>query len=124
MLPWALDSWTIGTATAAARMAIGTFTSRHHRHEAYWVSTPPAIRPMAAPPPEIPPYTPKAVARSFTSVKVTVMSERAAGANNAANAPWSARAPNSIGAFTATPPRAEAPANPSRPMMNMRLRPT
>ena len=34
---------------------MGTLTNRHHLHEAYSVSTPPMISPMAAPPPEMPP---------------------------------------------------------------------
>ena len=38
-----------------ATIAIGTFTSRHHRQLAYSVSTPPSTRPTAAPPPAIAP---------------------------------------------------------------------
>ena len=81
------------------------------------------MRPIAAPPPAIPPYTPKALARSVGSVKVTVIRESAAGAMRAANPPCSARAPNSMAAFWATPPSAEAAAKPIRPTMNIRLRP-
>ena len=55
VLPCALLSRTNGTAASAAPIAIGTLTPRHQRHEAYSVSTPPRIRPMAAPPPEIAP---------------------------------------------------------------------
>ena len=78
---------------------------------------------MAAPPPAMPPYTAKARARSLGSVKVTVSSERAAGAMMAAKAPWSARALKSMAEFWARPPRAEAPAKPMRLITNMRLRP-
>ena len=85
--------------------------------------TPPTIKPIAAPPPESAPNTPKALARSFGSVNVTVTMDREAGAIRAAKAPWSARAANSSSWFGARPPRAEAPANPIRPMMKVRFRP-
>ena len=51
--------------------AIGVFTNMHHRQLKYCVRMPPAMRPMAAPTPERAPYTPKALARSLESVKVT-----------------------------------------------------
>ena len=54
------------------------------------------ISPIAAPTPEIAPKTPNALARSFTSVKVTVISESAAGASSAPNAPCRPRAANSV----------------------------
>ena len=85
--------------------------------------TPPTIRPIAAPPPEIAPNTPNALARSLGATNVTVMSDSAAGASSAANAPCRPRAANSKPAVGARPPSAEAPANPIRPMMNVRLRP-
>jgi len=69
VLPWALLSLTIGTASAKAIAAMKMFTNRHQRQVVYWVSTPPMIRPIAAPTPEIAPNTPKALARSFTSVE-------------------------------------------------------
>ena len=87
------------------------------------MSTPPTIRPMAAPPPASAPKTPNAFARSLGSVKVTVTMDSAAGAISAANAPWSPRAANSSSWFGAMPPSAEAPAKPSRPMTKVRLRP-
>ena len=80
-------------------------------------------RPIAAPPPARAPKTPKALARSFGSVNVTVTIDRAAGAISAAKAPWSPRAANNCSWLAATPPSAEAAAKPSRPMMNVRLRP-
>ena len=70
---------------------------------------------MARPPPAMAPQTPKARARSRASVKVTVSSERAAGAMRAANAPCRARAAKSRLASGARPPSADAPAKPSRP---------
>ena len=53
------------------------------------------MRPIARPPPAMAPHTPKARARSRASVKVTVSSERAAGAIRAAKAPCRARAAKS-----------------------------
>src|SRR3954467_2967130 len=107
----------------AATIPIGPLIRRHQRHEAYWVSVPPRIKPIAAPPPEMAPYTANARDRSLTSVKVTVISDKAAGASSAANTPWSARAPNSVAPFWAAPPSADATANPSSPTRNIRLRP-
>ena len=87
------------------------------------MSTPPTIRPIAAPPPASAPNTPNAWARSFGSVNVTVTMDREAGAISAAKPPWRARAANSSSWLGARPPSAEAPANPRRPMMKVRLRP-
>ena len=87
------------------------------------MSMPPTIRPIAAPPPASAPNTPNALARSFGSVNVTVTMDSAAGAIRAAKAPWRARAANSSSWLGARPPSADAPANPSRPMMKVRLRP-
>ena len=75
--------------------AIGTLTPKHQRHEKNSVSVPPTINPMAAPPPEIAPITPNALARSAGTVKVTEIIASAAGARRAAKTPCSARAPNS-----------------------------
>jgi hypothetical protein len=38
-----------------ATIAIGTLMSRHQRQDAYSVSVPPRIKPIAAPPPEMAP---------------------------------------------------------------------
>ena len=56
-----LDSRTKRTASSAARIAMGVLTARHQRHEKYSVSTPPSNSPIAAPPPEMAPKTPKAL---------------------------------------------------------------
>ena len=45
------------------------------------------MRPIAAPPPEIAPMTPNALARSAGTLKVTEMMASAAGASRAANTP-------------------------------------
>jgi len=57
-------------------------------------------------------------------VKITVISDNAAGARTAANPPWAVRAAISVPMFGAAPPAAEAIANPSSPTMNMVLRPS
>ena len=57
------------------------------------------------------------------SVKITVISDSAAGASSAANPPWTARAAISVAMFGAAPPTAEATANPTSPTMNIVLRP-
>ena len=77
-------------------IAIGVLTPKHQRHDVYSVSTPPKIKPIAAPPPEIAPITPKALARSLGTVNVTEIIASAAGARRAAKTPCSARAPNNI----------------------------
>ena len=111
-------------AAEAATIAIGMLTNRHHRHEAYSVSTPPSSKPIAAPPPVIAPKTANAFARSFAAWKVTVTRERAAGASIAAKAPCRARAMNSCQPTCAAPPIADAMAKPDSEMIRIRLRPT
>ena len=71
--------------------ASGTFTPKHQRQEKYSVSVPPSINPIAAPPPEIAPTTPNALARSAGTVKVTEIIASAAGASSAPNTPCKAR---------------------------------
>jgi hypothetical protein len=110
-------------AATAATNAMGTLISSVQRHEARSVSVPPRTRPMATPPPATALYTPNARARSRASVKVTVSSDSDAGAINAANAPWSARAPNSIAESWARPPSADAVAKPRSPITSIRRRP-
>ena len=76
------------------------------------MSTPPTINPIAAPPAEIAPTTPNALARSFGSVKVTEIIASAAGASAAPNTPCSARAANNSPCVEAIPPNADAAAKP------------
>ena len=85
--PCALDSCTKRIANIAAIIAIGVFTPKHQRQEKNSVSVPPRIKPIAAPPPEIAPITPNALARSAGTVKVTEMIARAAGASKAPKTP-------------------------------------
>ena len=62
--------------------------------------------------------------RSSGSLNVTVSSDSAAGASNAPNAPWQARAATSMPKLTAAPPTADAIAKPSRPTRNVTFRPS
>ena len=78
---------------------------------------------MAAPAPEIAPMTPKALARSFGSWKLTLIRASAAGASSAAKPPCRARAVTSRPQVGARPPISDASANPPRPTMKVRLRP-
>ncbi|CAB4659992.1 unannotated protein [freshwater metagenome] len=121
--PVARDSFTYFTASNTAMMAIGMLTNKVQCQEVYSTRIPPMINPIAAPPPERAPYTPKAFARSLLSVKVTVINERAAGASRAAKTPCSPRAEINNPWLVATPPSADAVAKPMSPMMSMRLRP-
>jgi len=111
-------------AASTATIAIGMFTNRHHRQDAYSVNTPPSSSPTAAPPPEIAPKTAKALARSLAAWNVTVTKDSAAGASIAAKAPWNARATNSCQPTCAAPPIAEAMAKPDSEMIRIFLRPT
>ena len=78
---------------------------------------------MAPPAPAMAPKTPKARARSLGIVKVVVSTASAVGASSAPNAPCSARPATSTSNVGAAPASADAAANPTRPMMNVRLRP-
>ncbi len=111
------------SAPVTAITAKATLTKRHQRQERYWVRMPPSSRPTAAPEPATAPKTPKALPRSCGSVKVTVSSERAAGARIAPNRPCTPRATTRTPKDGAAPPAAEAIAKPIRPPMKVHLRP-
>lgn len=102
------SSRTTARVPAATTKAKAMFTKRDQRQLRYSVRTPPRIRPTAEPLPAIALNTPKALARSPGSVKVTASRERPAGASRAPNTPCRARAVSSMPALMATPPRAEA----------------
>ena len=121
--PLAFDSCTNLIASNAATIAIGVFTPRHQRHDAYSVNVPPRIKPIAAPPPEIAPITPNAFARSVGTVKVTEIIASAAGARRAAKTPCNAREANNKPWVDAIPPKADAAANPTKPIKKIFLRP-
>ena len=87
------------------------------------VSTPPTIRPTAAPPMLIAAYTPIARLRGGPSGNVVVIRDSAAGATTAAPTPCSARAPSSHAWVVAKPPSREAAENRMMPAMNTRRLP-
>jgi hypothetical protein len=97
---------------AAARTML---TSRQARQVEDSVRIPPSNRPMAPPAPASALNTPKARARSRTSVNVVVRSAKAEGASSAAKSPCSARAVTRNAKSPAKPPGAEAAAKPMRP---------
>src|SRR6266566_8546004 len=111
------------SAANAVGTARITFTYMHQRQSRYSVRAPPRIRPTAAPEPAIAPNTPNAVLRSDGAVKVVVSRLRAAGASSAAKPPCTARATTRTPKLWARPPSADAPANPTAPATNTRLRP-
>ena len=75
---------------------MGTFTNMTQRQDTSWVSSPPAMRPMAPPAAETVVKSPMARTRAGPSANETVRSDRADGAANAAPRPWRARAARSI----------------------------
>src|SRR5471032_2781494 len=82
------------TKRGARRKAIaptGTFTKKIHSQPRYFVSSPPASTPTAAPLPPIAPQMPSALLRSGPSSKVVITIESAAGEMIAAPRPWTAR---------------------------------
>ncbi len=103
---------------------MGTLTNSTHRHEAYVTSRPPAISPAAPPPTLIAAYTPIARLRGGPCGNVVTMSASAAGATIAPPAPCTARAASSHVWEVANPPAREAAEKSSRPVTNIRRRPS
>jgi hypothetical protein len=93
----------------------GTFTKKIHSQPKYFVSTPPARTPTAAPEPPIAPQIPSALFRSGPSSKLVMTIERAAGEMIAAPNPWSARAPIRTPSDQASPQRNDATVNTATP---------
>ncbi len=118
-----LSSNSSGASTAAMR-PIGTFTNSTQRQLSPLVRIPPSSTPAAPPAPATAPQMPSARLRSAPSEKVVVMIESAAGETIAAPRPWIARAAISHASDRASPPPSEANENTTRPIMNMRLRPS
>src|SRR5215471_308059 len=112
------------TAPATATTPRTTLTYRHQRQDRYSVRNPPSSSPTAPPAPAMAPKTPNALPRSPGSVNVTVSVDSAAGASIAPNAPCAPRPITSTANPLAAPPTADAAANPIRPMISIRLRPT
>src|SRR4029077_18648479 len=110
-------------ATSVVGTAITRLTYRHHRHESTCVSTPPSSSPSAPAPPATAPKIPNARAQSAVPANVTVEIDSAAAASSAPNTPCAARAATSTSNDCASPPTADAPANPTNPAINAHLRP-
>jgi hypothetical protein len=87
------------------------------------VSTPPRMRPRAAPAVTIAAHMPKAVPLSRSSLNVVINSAKTAGAVRAANPPCRARAATSTPRSGAAPPSAEATAKPMTPVISARRAP-
>ena len=87
------------------------------------MSTPPSSRPTTAPLLATAPKTPNALPRSRGSVNVEAIRASAAGAMNAALAPWSARPATSTSNVGAAPASADARPKPVSPMVSARRRP-
>ena len=83
------DSVSARTMRPIRKTAIpmGTFTNMTQRHETSWVSSPPAMRPMAPPAAETVVKRPMARTRAGPSGNETVSKDRAEGAANAAPSP-------------------------------------
>ncbi len=88
------------------------------------VSSPPAIRPTAAPAMLMAAYTPIARFLGGPSGKVVVTRDSAVGATIAPPTPWMARAASSQASLVAKPPSSEASENRMMPAMNTRRRPS
>lgn len=115
-----------GTTTRAAATTarpIGTLTNITQRHENHSVRSPPAMRPIAAPPMETPVKRPSARVRSRGSVKVDMSSASTAGAARAAPTPCAAREATSHVAVVAKPPANDEVANNAIPVTKTRRRP-
>jgi len=112
-----------GDSRTAARPN-GTFMKSVKRQLNSWVSRPPRINPADAPPAAIALHIPSARLRSRPSLKVVVRSESAAGETKAPAKPWITRAAISIPPDWLNPPSIDAPMNRTKPVKNMRRRPT
>src|ERR1700751_2567950 len=78
--------------------------------------TPPRNTPRIPPRPPIAPHAPSALTRSVPVLKLVVRADSAAGVIRAAPRPWASRAPTSVPAFGAAPPRTEEIANTAVPI--------
>src|SRR5580765_4256172 len=102
----------------------GTLTKKIHSQPRYFVSTPPASTPTAAPLPPSAPQIPSALLRSGPSSKLVITIDRAAGEMIAPPSPCTARDAISIPSDCASPHASEASVNSATPTMNTRRRPS
>ncbi|MNS65769.1 hypothetical protein D3C72_989500 [compost metagenome] len=110
-------------ASGKAISTIGTLTRNTEPHQKCSSSAPPSTGPKAAPPEATEAQMPMARARSFSSQKLSRISDSVAGIIMAAPTPSSARAAISMPALGAKAAASEAPPNTARPAMNRRLWP-
>src|SRR4029077_5996521 len=109
---------------ASTAAPTGTFTKKIHSQPRYFVNTPPASTPTAAPLPPSAPQIPRALFRSVPSSKLVITIESAAGVMIAPPRPCTARATISIPSDCANPQTSEASVNSATPTMNTRRRPS
>src|SRR5581483_7254449 len=111
-------------ARTNASAPTGTLTKKIHSQPRYFVSTPPASTPTAAPPPPIAPQIPSALLRSAPSSNVVVMIDSAAGEMIAAPSPCTARAATRTPPAHARPHSSEASVKTATPTRKTRRRPS
>ena len=111
-------------ATSSTSAPTGTLTKKIHSQPRYFVSTPPASTPTAAPLPPSAPQIPSALFRSGPSSKLVITIDRAAGEMIAPPSPCTARDAISIPSDCASPHASEASVNSATPTMNTRRRPS
>ena len=104
-------------------MPIGRLTKKIQCQLIASVSTPPASRPIDAPPAATKLYTPMALACSAGRGNIVTIIPRITAEVMAPPAPCTKRAPMSIACVWATPHSSEAAVKTVRPIMNIRLRP-
>src|SRR5256885_1443781 len=109
---------------ASTSAPTGTLTQKIHSQPRYFVSTPPASTPTAAPLPPSAPQIPRALFRSAPSSKLVMTIESAAGVMIAPPSPCTARATISIPSDCARPQTSEAIVKSATPTMNTRRLPS
>src|SRR6266511_3398123 len=122
--PSRLLSRTIRGVSASTSAPTGTLTKKIHSHPRYFVNTPPASTPTAAPLPPSAPQIPRALFRSAPSSKLVMTIESAAGEMMAPPSPCTPRAAISIPSDWASPHASEASVKSTTPTMKTRLRPS
>ena len=105
-------------------MPIGRFTKKIQCQSSVCVSTPPASRPIDAPPEATKLYTPIAFAWSRAFGNIVTIIPRMTADVSAPPMPWRKRAPMSSSRLSAIPQSSDATVNITRPTRNTRRRPS
>src|SRR5215472_13148871 len=121
--PWAALAGSRGTSMSMAAIS-GGLTRNTARQPRYWVSRPPAMIPVVAPPAVAACQSASARLRAGPSGLAVVSSDSAAGEASAADAPCAIRATISTTGQRARPQPSEASAKPARPTASIRRRPS